>query len=236
MTGTSGAPLAITLDGVHLDGISPQDVTVREEEAVTHRTASALAHRESRSWVDPGDPGRTLKLHLELDYAHVRAKAPLLDRLLAVPGAHRIILWKHVTTAHESDGVTQVLTLPRAFVQDALDAAGAAIVPPAGHPWSRFPVQVYLAGPLSAAVEPQAVSQSTWDAGDPPQGTVWRLTGQPLLKLAPEDVPAAVAPPAPPAYISVAMVPELRVHRVAPGQVSYRSPIPEPRRLELREV
>jgi hypothetical protein len=227
---TSGAPVAITLDGIHLLEISPQEIVIREEERVTHRQGAAGNSRESRPWVEPGEPGRAVKIGVTLDWQTVRAKAPLIDRLLALPGAHRLAVWKRVTTAHESDGAGQVVTLPRAFVQDALDHQGLAILPPGGHPWSRFATHVYLAGPLGAAIEPELVSQATWDAGDPAAGVVWRLTGEPLLKLAAEDVPV------PGQYVNVEMVPELRVHRVAPGEVSYRSPIPEPRRLELREV
>lgn len=227
---TSGAPLAITLDGVHLLGVSPQDVTFRPADRVTHREAADGSVRESRPWVDTGQVAKRVRYTVVLDYRHARDEAPLIDRLLSTPGEHRLVAWKHEADAHESDGVQQVYTLPRTLAQDALDDAGDPLSPPGGHPWSRFAVRVRLGSARAGALEPLAVSQAAWDAGDPPTGTVWRLTGSPQIKLAPADVPLAGE------YLYTESVPELRLVQAAPPERSYRSPLLEPRRLELRET
>lgn len=226
---TSGAPLGITLDGIHLSGISPENYRLRAEEMVTHRQAVDATGRESRPWTPPATASKLIKYRLNLDYRHVRDKADLIDRLLAVPGSHRIIVWKYVTVTFSGNGATRVFTLPRALARDAVDHAGAALSPPAGRQWTDFAPEVRT-GPLSAGLTVSRVTQATWDAGDPPAGTVWFLEASRQLQLAPDDTPATDS------WLYVATVPELSVHQISSDDRNHDNPIREPRRLELREA
>lgn len=228
---TSGAPLAVTLDGVPLDGVSPETFDVRGEELVTQRQASDATRRESRPDVAAGEAAKTIKFRIVAEYRHLRdGWAARVDRMLSAPGQHRLILWKHVELAFAGDGASAVFTLPRPFARDAVDQSGAPITTPSGRPWNTFDTAVYLAGPLGAAITATRVDQATWDGGSPAAGVVWQLEGAPQIKLAAAGVPAAGS------WIYVSSVPEFRV-LVVPGQgVSYRGPIAEPRRLELVET
>lgn len=218
---TIGFKAPPTLDGYHLAGYSPEQLTVRPRELVEHVRAKSGAMREGRPRRDPDLPLVAVKYTITLDWRHLGAHTRPVASRLAEPGPHDFALWKHEFLAYRGDGSRTEFRLP-------WRQAVHVYAPPEGQSAARFAMEVRL-GHDGAELPVEDRDTAAYEAGAPAAGAVWAEVDGVRFKLG--------TPPAAGTIVSVAVVPLFRVfHGSEGGDRQYRSPAPEPRRIVLEEA
>ena len=173
---------------------------------------------------EPDEPEVPRVLLVALDWAMLKADdgKSLLRRLMRVPGAHTLVLWRVEELTYLGDGVRTDFRLPNGWTC-ACDSAPA----PMGIELSRFD----LVARLGAAGDPLplSVKDAADYTGTPAPGELWRLRDGNVFRLG-TPVPEGER-------LHVEVVPVYRVVRMRDdSRRRLEQPVLESYRLQLREA
>lgn len=166
----------IYLDGELLDkvSVSDQDVTrIKLKEVVTLGPRGRA--REALAYQGAGYPMIGVKHRLVLPFTNVATQYDLIEELLAVPGAHELVLWKRVHCAYAGDGDRTTFYLPW-YVRDQFDDE----IPVPGdlqayEASGALGVEVRVGIDSTTLLVAYVKSAVDYAAGDPSAGQVWFL-------------------------------------------------------------
>lgn len=213
------------LDGESLAAVPASSWVVRTRELRHVRESATGARREVLLATAAGQALVRRVRSFTITWTSVGAMRDLAEELLAAPGEHTLVLWRHEYLTFRGDGATVEFTLPNGWLLAGDVLAGA--LPPAVTAAELEPrVKVGREGDeLTYSLQDVA----TYDAGDPGAGEVWFAEGESRFKLA--------AAPALGATLHARLVPVYRVLQ-APERPETRldGPIREPLEVTLLEV
>jgi len=226
MTTELAVPTNACLDGLHLE-VPTREWRILPEHRATVRTLALGDRREQLADPGPGMPYRRIKRRFTLRWPHVGDIRKALEELVAVPGMHDLILWRHEQLAWPADGQRDEFHMPNEWIL-AVDY----MTPPQGLSADRFVPEVKV-GRGGAILTYSTVDDTTYAGGTPPAVEVWFN--------APDDGSGASCKlPEPPPAGSVVYARVVPVYRVlvAPQQSekSLTEPIREPAEITLLEV
>lgn len=210
-----------TLDGVYLSVPADQwRITPRELKELAEMADGGV--REAWRYNGATRELNPRKHSFGLDWEHLSGMRETIDKLLAIPGVHRLILWREEQLVWMGNGSRVEFEAPWAL---AIDDAPTI---PSGFSESRFApkIQVGFSGsPLTWVRKAQVDydAAATADAGE-----VWWLDDERTFKL-----PSA---PVAGAYVFGRVVPVFRVLKDVGGEKRLSDPVREPLSLELREA
>lgn len=172
-TGLYAHPL---LDGYPLSEASIVDTALRGEVPKTVHISAAGAARVRITWQGAGYPLARERRRFELKSEHLGAAHERVSELLADPGLHTLVLWRHEFLAYRCDGTRSEFRL---FWPLATDTYAPPNARPAGpmQPVVRISNSETLLTVLSKATV-------DYEAGAPDAGEVWIETGSTRFKLA----------------------------------------------------
>jgi hypothetical protein len=202
--------------------VSPELWQVTTSQAKTVHQLATAGRRETFTYWGPGWPLIKTKREVQIEWSHLKGEVgAMVERMLAAPGPHRLILWQPVDVAYAGDGSRAAYTCPW---HQALDLYP---IPPGGVPSSIFMPQVRLTlagAPLNCLFQ----TAEAYSAGEPDEGDVWFLAGQGGFKLS--------APPSAGSTVYLTTYPVLEVLEAPDSSRSFKNPVSRPRTLVLLEV
>jgi hypothetical protein len=215
-------PYDAMLDGVSLASAPATEWTIRPRPDGTEIVALRTGGR--RAFHRYNGPGRELKQQkydFALGWEHLGALRETIEELLAVPGVHRLILWREETHAWAGTGSLVEFQMPRTLARDEEGL-------PAGVNLSLLlpRVKVGRTGDWLDFVSATAEDYAEADTADADE--VLFLEGGDVFKL-----PSA---PAAGVHVFARVVPVYLVLEGAPAEKRLPGPIQEPLTLNLGEA
>lgn len=217
---TPAIPADPTLDGVHLTGTSTSEWSVLPREARRVDPLNHGGHREYLAWPGPLQPQIKVKMEVVFTWESLRAQRATVDELLAVPGLHPLVLWRHEVASWSCDGAAAEFQLPWRLAPHVI------ATPPGGHVMSKFEPRTKV-GRDGSWLTYLPKEEEDYEADDPAEGEVWYLVGGQVFKLS--------EPPAAGTVIFAHLVPVFLMFQGEPSERRFNNPAAEPRRVALLE-
>lgn len=219
---TPAVPGNAVLDRVEL-AVDAEEWRIRPVDRMAVHELAEGGRRVGLPVRESSDPLRSTTRTFQLSWAHLDALRDTLEELLSVPQVHELVLWRSETLAWRGDGARTEFHLPNGWIL-AVDV----VSPPDGLPAAGFEPRVKVTR-FGEVLTFASVSLATWDAGDPPSGTVWFLEESSRFRLA--------DPPADGEIVYASVVPVYRaVHDARQSEIRLGATLLEPRDLLLLET
>ncbi len=218
---TPAIPADPLLDGVRL-AVAASEWRIQHTEARTLRELAGGGFREQFAPTAPDLPPVAVTRRFALSWQHARELRQTLGELLAVPGIHRLILWRPEDLAWIGDGSRTEFRLPNGWSL-ALDDHD----PPGNVDPARF-LSLLRVGYAGTPLTTLSLAPESYDEGDPDPGEALFSAGESRFKLG--------AAPASGEVVYGTVFPVYRVLRgVEAAERSYTGPLREPLDLVLVE-